>query len=46
MAPPKADQMAYEDDLDDVVGPPADGLAPAFDPHAEEPVPEAAEAAP
>jgi cell division protein FtsL len=46
MAPPKADQMAYEDDLDDVVGPPADGLAPAFDPQAEEPVPEAAEAAP
>jgi len=46
MSPPKADQMAYEDDLDDVVGPPADGLAPAVDPQAAEPVPEAAEAAP
>ncbi|MEX1249819.1 MAG: cell division protein FtsL [Hyphomonas sp.] len=26
MAPPKADQMADEDDLDDVVGPPTDGF--------------------
>ncbi len=46
MAPPKADQMAYEDDLDDVVGPPTDGLSPAVDPQAEEAAPGAAEATP
>jgi len=28
MAPPKADQMADEDDLDDVIGPPVDGMIP------------------
>ncbi|MGA1343846.1 MAG: cell division protein FtsL [Hyphomonas sp.] len=28
MAPPKADQMADEDDLDHVVGPPVDGVKP------------------
>lgn len=37
MAPPKADQMADEDDLDHVVGPPVDGLRPAASPTADEP---------
>jgi hypothetical protein len=36
MAPPKADQMADEDDLDDVVGPPVDGTIPAAAPQAEQ----------
>jgi cell division protein FtsL len=36
MAPPKADQMADEDDLDDVVGPPVDGMIPAAAPEAEQ----------
>ena len=35
MAPPKADQMASEDDLDAVVGPPTDGAVPANDPQTE-----------
>jgi cell division protein FtsL len=43
MAPAKVDQMAYEDDLDDVVGPPTDGLAP---PPAPAAAPETAETAP
>lgn len=42
MSPPKPDQMAAEDDLDDVVGPPTDGLSTS-----EQKTPEtAAEAAP
>jgi cell division protein FtsL len=36
MAPPKADQMADEDDLDHVVGPPADGPRAASVPSADE----------
>ena len=36
MAPPKADQMADEDDLDDVVGPPVDGAIPAAAQQAEQ----------
>src|SRR3990167_8860845 len=36
MSPPKADQIADEDDLDDVVGPPVDGLLAAGDPQADE----------
>ncbi|MDP3459120.1 MAG: cell division protein FtsL, partial [Hyphomonas sp.] len=34
MAPPKAEQMAYEDDLDHVVGPPTDGLPAPQSPEA------------
>lgn len=45
MAPPKADQMADEDDLDDVVGPPVDGPIPAAAPQADQAAAEA-EAAP
>ena len=41
MSPPKADQIADEDDLDDVVGPPADGLLAAGDPQADETATEA-----
>jgi hypothetical protein len=35
MAPPKADQMASEDDLDAVVGPPTDGVHAADAPQME-----------
>jgi len=41
MSPPKADQIADEDDLDDVVGPPVDGLLAAGDPQADETATEA-----
>jgi cell division protein FtsL len=41
MAPPKADQMADEDDLDDVVGPPVGDAIPAAVPQAEQSAPEA-----
>jgi cell division protein FtsL len=36
MAPPKPDQMASEEDLDQVVGPPIDGLVRRTAPQAEE----------
>ncbi|WP_353255899.1 septum formation initiator family protein [Hyphomonas sp.] len=46
MAPPKADQMADEDDLDAVVGPPTDGILPAADPQADDAATVPAEAVP
>jgi cell division protein FtsL len=42
MAPPKPDQMASEEDLDQVVGLPVDGAAGAVSPQADETAPEAA----
>src|SRR3990167_6149850 len=36
MAPPKAVQIADEDDLDDIAGPPVDGLLAVTDPQAED----------
>lgn len=41
MAPPKPDQMASEEDLDQVVGLPVDGAAGAVSPQADEAAPEA-----